>query len=233
MTGTLGGATRQEIRHQVPFFLSIYIYISSSLCRREEKKDYLFSTRERRRWRASRRPPPCGGGTASGRGRQAGLPRGGERRRRRAAAARRGAAPLGRSSTSTSSRGRGQGREPSARETWDFEGEEAEGIRSEEDWARGAGRRQPLDAAPAARRAAGRFRHSVWRVSAQLPDTARQHAQLVSCQLKQGAVACWCWRLHGCRLATEDGERVQQKKKSGEMVHWLVVWFTGSGSGVR
>jgi hypothetical protein len=38
MTGTLGGATRQEIRHQVPFFLSIYVVIIIAVPKRGEER---------------------------------------------------------------------------------------------------------------------------------------------------------------------------------------------------
>ena len=77
--------------------------------------------------------------------------------------------------------------EPSARETWGLKGNEAEGIRSEVDWARGAGSLSMQLLLPAARPVAFAIPFGV----SQLPDTATQHPQLVSCQLKQGAVACW------------------------------------------
>ena len=58
--------------------------------------------------------------------------------------------------------------EPSARETWGLKGNEAEGIRSEVDWARGAGSLSMQLLLPAARPVAFAIPFGV----SQLPDTA-------------------------------------------------------------
>ena len=101
------------------------------------------------------------------------------------------------------------------------EGEEAEGIRSEEDWARGAGSLSMQLLLPAARPVAFAIPFGV----SQLSSPTRQGITLSESAVSSNRAP---WPAGAGGSMDAGWPQKMTKKKSGEMVHWL-VWFTGSG----